>query len=680
MDLLATLGQFHPLILHLPIGILLFLYFLEILGRFKKNNDYNKTITLGIGVSALLTVLTSVVGYLLFYSGEYEGSVVIQHLWLGVATSILSIIVWLVRIKKTSGSLYFSLFSILILGLILTGHKGGVLTHGAPKIMTSEEHLLESKPLDSLIIFADIIQPIFKSKCNSCHNVSKKKGGLDMTSIEGVRAGGENGSVLFAKNSNESSLFQNLLLPLEDDLHMPPKNKTQLTARETSLIKWWIDSSSSFTEHVDPSKTPNEIKDFLEASYLPQFAHKKKETTPASEESIQQLNKIAPLGITVSEDNSRIEIDLSNKKDLSKKLLNKFKKVKSQIKEINLAHSNVTDEMLSSLSSFSNLEKLQLQGTNIGSKGVLKLKGLKNLKSLNLYQSEVDDEIEKSILSLPSLSSLYLFETNVSQDAIERLKSDRPLMNIYTSEYQDVFSAAALSAPLIVTEKDLFTDSLEVSLVLNFKNVDIHYTLDGTVPDSTSPKYDQPFYIKETSVVQANSRKENWESSPTASKQLVRSKYSIDKIALSTPPSEKYRAQGAKTLIDLKKGTDEFRDGNWLGFEGKHVTATVDLGTVQKIKGVTVSALEATGSWIFYPKSVNIYSSLNGKDYSLHKESNYPAATSIQSAATKNFTEEFAPTKAQFVKIEIISPLKNPEWHPAPGGNSWIFLDEILIE
>jgi hypothetical protein len=31
------------------------------------------------------------------------------------------------------------------------------------------------------------------------------------------------------------------------------------------------------------------------------------------------------------------------------------------------------------------------------------------------------------------------------------------------------------------------------------------------------------------------------------------------------------------------------------------------------------------------------------------------------------------------VKVEVRSPLRNPDWHPNPGGKSWIFLDEILL-
>ena len=43
------------------------------------------------------------------------------------------------------------------------------------------------------------------------------------------------------------------------------------------------------------------------------------------------------------------------------------------------------------------------------------------------------------------------------------------------------------------------------------------------------------------------------------------------------------------------------------------------------------------------------------------------------------FDVEIPPTKAKYVKIEVKSMLKNPSWHPNPGGKSWVFVDEIIL-
>ena len=62
------LGRFHPVLLHLPIGAFLITFFLDIMGRIRK--DYPRTaIVYGLGFSAFFGVLlrfivcTGVVGF-----------------------------------------------------------------------------------------------------------------------------------------------------------------------------------------------------------------------------------------------------------------------------------------------------------------------------------------------------------------------------------------------------------------------------------------------------------------------------------------------------------------------------------------------------------------------------------------------------------------------------------------
>ena len=43
--------------------------------------------------------------------------------------------------------------------------------------------------------FEDDLIPLFEESCNSCHNPDKAKGGLDLTSMNGILAGGSSGDV-----------------------------------------------------------------------------------------------------------------------------------------------------------------------------------------------------------------------------------------------------------------------------------------------------------------------------------------------------------------------------------------------------------------------------------------------------------------------------------------------------
>ncbi|MFC4990619.1 hypothetical protein [Rubritalea tangerina] len=52
--------------------------------------------------------------------------------------------------------------------------------------------------------------------------------------------GGEETACLVPGNVKESSLVTYLHLPMEDDLHMPPEGKTQMTTEEIEVLEWWL--------------------------------------------------------------------------------------------------------------------------------------------------------------------------------------------------------------------------------------------------------------------------------------------------------------------------------------------------------------------------------------------------------------------------------------------------------
>ena len=683
MMVLSILGRLHPVILHLPIGVLFFVYFLELLGRFKKTDTFNQSISIGLGLGSITAVVSCITGYLLYADGDYQGNLIEQHKWLGFAVAFLSLVtLWLQwnHRKIYNGRLYFPVFTTVILLLVIGGHKGGSITHGSDFLRASEEKAIVYTNVNEAVAFADIILPILNKKCNSCHNPSKAKGELVMTTQQGIMNGGENGPILIAGNVTESALINNILLPVEDDDHMPPKSKPQLTESEITLLQWWVKSGASFEASVGELSPEGEVKEILDTYQVKNSSDYASSIDPVDQSVLNNLMSKESVAITSVENSPFIDIDLSNRNDLDERTFRHLLKVRKHARSINLGHSNVSDNMMKRLKKFPNLTNIQLQNTKITRQGLSSLTGLPSLSVLNLYGTSIGNEIEEIILSLPSLQSLYLWNTKVTSEMVNRLRNERPFLTINIDQQTDIFKTAALKPPLIVADKDFFSDSLEVSLVLNFKDVNIYYTIDGSDPDSLSSMYEGPFTIDKTTLVQASSYKEKWKRSDIASRQFVRAKYEIQDLALSTSPAKKYKGSGTKTLTDFKKGSLQFTDGMWLGFEGKNVTATIDLGKPVTVSGATISALEATGSWIFFPKGIKIWSSIDGASFDLQNETDIAIASAVNPPASKNFSQSFPPVTSRYLKIEIESVLKNPEWHPAPGGSSWVFIDEIMIE
>jgi WD40 repeat protein len=77
---------------------------------------------------------------------------------------------------------------------------------------------------------------LLKTKCFSCHNEQKRKGGLVMTSREMLLKGDEDGAVLVVSAPAESRLIA--ALAVDADPHMPPKK--QLSAAQIELLSAWV--------------------------------------------------------------------------------------------------------------------------------------------------------------------------------------------------------------------------------------------------------------------------------------------------------------------------------------------------------------------------------------------------------------------------------------------------------
>ena len=245
---------------------------------------------------------------------------------------------------------------------------------------------------------------------------------------------------------------------------------------------------------------------------------------------------------------------------------------------------------------------------------------------------------------------------------------------------RSIFGKGKLQPPEILADKDMFPDSLVITFDLNLKEVDFYYTLDGSMPDSTSKLYKKPFAIRETVEIKVIAKKEGWLTSNPRIASFVKVGYQPLAVNLNKRPSEKYKADGAESLINLKKGTVDFSGGEWLGYEKSHFEATLDLGDLKEVSSVAVSALESVSSYIFFPKKIEVFASKDNNTYRSLGVKNIPTAKQVGPAELKNFIIKFASENTRYLKVRVESNLVNPKWHPAPGAGCWVFVDEITVE
>ncbi len=685
MDILSYLGKFHPIILHLPIGFLLLAFMMELHDRWKKKSQFQSAIGFALFWGMVGAIFAATSGYLLSWDGGYEEQLLSWHQWLGFGVAGLSIVLYFLHQQtlNSSNSLYFPVFSLTTILLTAAGHYGGSLTHGSDFLSPTSSSKKEKKEIvdiENAEIYSDLIQPILKDKCVRCHSTSKTKGDLLMATIEGLQAGGETGPLFVKGDVDKSLMLQRIHLPLEEKEHMPPKGKQQLLSDEIALLTWWIKEGADFKAKVKELQKDEKINAILKKFMVPTDAANNIKVADVSESTLQKIRAKGIPVFRVAEDSPFVEVNVSRQKGINRSTLKALSPVSEQLISLNLSGTDIQDKDLSGLANFPHLQKLFLQQTAISDKGISALEKLDYLTYLNLYETKISDTSLPVLSQLKRLKKLYLWQTATTNEGIAKFTNQKPKTKVNVGISKDIFGDARLKAPLILAEKDLFKDSLEVELKMNFSKVNLHYTLDGTVPDSTSKLYTDPIILTKTTTLKVVAQKEGWQTSEVASKQFANVKYTPTNIKLNNPPNERYAANGAKSLIDLEKGSTTFTDGLWLGYEKQHVTAILDLGKAIELSAVTVGALEAPGSYIFYPKGMKVSVSTDGKKYREVLTKTYPTSQENKPTETANFTETFATQNARFVKVKVESNLVNPDWHPAPGAPCWLFIDEISVE
>jgi cytochrome c553 len=93
---------------------------------------------------------------------------------------------------------------------------------------------------DEPLVFESDIQPLLAQKCGKCHGANARKGGLDLSSIQGLRRGGESGEPVIAPTPDES-----LLWIMANGGGMPPEGEPPLTGQELAIIERWLVSGAN---------------------------------------------------------------------------------------------------------------------------------------------------------------------------------------------------------------------------------------------------------------------------------------------------------------------------------------------------------------------------------------------------------------------------------------------------
>ena len=204
----------------------------------------------------------------------------------------------------------------------------------------------------------------------------------------------------------------------------------------------------------------------------------------------------------------------------------------------------------------------------------------------------------------------------------------------------------------------------------------IKYTLDGTAPTISSNAYNTPIQITKNQTVKAAYFDKDKQQSAVMEQAFYVNKATGKKITLANPPHENYSNGGPFTLVDGMYGNRSRFGREWLGFSGKDLIATIDLGTSETISKISVSVLENQGSWIYYPNGIELLISNDGQNFQNLQKITLSEIRGVKGNVIVNFKSQ----NVQYIKIVAANKGKISEGNPGAGADAWLFVDEISIE
>lgn len=449
-----VIAHFHPLLVHLPIGILLLAILFHWLSTKEKYAGLSTALSIAYLVGAITAVLSCITGYLLSGSGEYDETTLNLHQWMGILVAFVSVTGYLFSRNQNVQQLKWASIALLIL-LTITGHLGGTLTHGEGYLWKSEGSSKKDSSASTkvivnaqeAIVYKDIIQPMLQQKCYSCHAATKQKGGLRLDSEDWIVKGGKNGKVLVAGSIDSSEVYKRIILDPIEEKHMPPKGKPQLTEQERVLLQWWIVSGADFAKKSKELAQTAAIKTALSALEKTEAIASKRKDIPdvevkkASETIVESLRKKSVTVFEISANSNWLNANFVNCTKWDADIEKNMSSLKVQMIWLKIPGAQLTESSWKTIATLTNLRRLSAEHSNITDNDLTKLSTLNQLQYLNLVDTKITANGLLQLKANSNISNIYISRTGIGLQDFLTLKNAFPKAVIDTGGYSVPFIA-----------------------------------------------------------------------------------------------------------------------------------------------------------------------------------------------------------------------------------------------
>ena len=686
---LQPVGRMHTLLLHFPIVLLLLAVVLELFTTksYDRSGDIVNRFTTGILLAGIISSgLTVIMGIFLSRESGYNAELLSWHKWWGASVFFFSSLMYAFRTTAWYNAVVARVGAVVtVLCLIFAGHFGGALTHGdnfiwEPVLAASETMV----PFDQALVFDHVVQPLFKSKCISCHNADKLKGELMLTDSTSILKGGKTGALFIGGDPEKSLLLKRIHLPLSEKKHMPPSGKPQLTIEESELLYQWIKADAPFSVKVASLKETDSLR-IAAAGFL--TPHETEEVFPfpaVARQKVEKLNSNYRVVSPLAKNSPALVVNVYNRETYSSRTLEELKEVSEQILSLDLGKMPVTDRDMKYIARFTNLRSVNLNFTEVTGAGIQALSELRDLESISLAGTRVNyDDLFEFISSCKRLKTISIWETLVSAEDAARLENQFSYVSFLGAPTDEARALIKLNPPKLKNRSRVFEDSVALELFHPVKDVDIRFTLDGEEPDSIkSTLFKGGTFIRSSTEIKARAFKEGWISSDAAALSLYRSSLKPDTAILVSKMNRVHTAKGATTFFDHELGSFNANSpawaNNWGGVINNDLVLRLGYDTPQRISSFAVNTLIETENFIFPPAAIEVWEGPETNMRLIHRcEPEMP--TTYRKPFIKLFECVFPAHYVSELKIVVKPVMKLPAWHKRKGRPALLLIDEILL-
>src|SRR5690606_30648684 len=250
----------------------------------------------------------------------------------------------------------------------------------------------------------------------------------------GILKGGGSGDAIVPDDPEGSPLFSRLVLPLDHEDHMPPRDKAQLSMAEIAVIRAWIANGSPF----DASIADLGLDKALFTSFFPKAPDNPYPDVQVAAVPADTLTALKRKGFhiePIAKNNIFIRVSCTNRPSFADTDIDLLKSVAHQIVYLDLGGTKVTDALFEKLSAMPHLTVLKLDNTAVTGKHMEHLQALEHLHTLNLAGTRFTQDHFPLLLAINSLKKAYLFNTPTEKSGATAKKTDGEL-NIDYGHYE----------------------------------------------------------------------------------------------------------------------------------------------------------------------------------------------------------------------------------------------------